>query len=64
VACGMFGGFAESVARMITTDRSYTPIPKNVSRYEKFYREVYVKYYDSVQHFMTKIAELNDAEKD
>ncbi len=60
VACGMYGSCRESAEKMVTIDKRYKPIPKNAARYERFYREVYEKYYDSVAHFMRKIAELNE----
>jgi xylulokinase len=64
VACGMYPDYRSCVGKMVAVDRNYKPNPKNAARYEKFYREVYVQFYDSIRHFMTRIAELNDRERD
>lgn len=63
VACGMYSTCKESAEKMVSIDKRYAPIPKNAARYERFYRRVYEKFYDSIGHFMRTIAELNE-EKD
>ena len=60
VACGMHPDFSSCVAKMVGVDRTYKPKPNNASRYEKFYRDVYLKFYDSVAHLMGEIARIND----
>lgn len=60
VGCGMFGDFKTCVDTMVNVKKSYKPIAANADRYERFYREVYVKFYDSVQQHMHRIAEIND----
>ena len=57
----MFGDFKTAVAKMVSIRKSYAPIPANVARYERFFREVYVKFYDSVQQHMQTIAAINEA---
>lgn len=61
VGCGMFSDFKTAVAKMVSIRKSYAPIPANVARYERFFREVYVKFYDSVQQHMQAIAAINEA---
>jgi len=61
VGCGMYAGFKEAVKTMVSVRKRYEPIADNVERYERFYRDVYVKFYDSVQEHIRKIAEINDA---
>ena len=57
----MFGDFKTAVDTMVNIKKSYRPIADNVDRYERFYREVYVKLFDSVQKHMGTIAEINEA---
>jgi sugar (pentulose or hexulose) kinase len=61
VGCGMYPGFKKAVNAMVSVRKSYQPIAANVERYERFYREVYVKFYDSIQQHMRTIAEINEA---
>lgn len=60
VGCDMYDDFNTAVETMISIRKSYEPIPQNAEKYEKFYREVYVKLFDALQQFTTKIAEIND----
>jgi xylulokinase len=60
VGCGMFGDFKTAVDTMVNIKKSYRPIADNVDRYERFYREVYVKLFDSIQRHMRTIAEINE----
>lgn len=60
VGCGMFEDFKKTVDSMVSIRKTYKPIHQNVARYERFYREVYVRFYDAVQGFMHKIAEINE----
>jgi xylulokinase len=60
VGCGMSPDYKKAVDTMVSIRKTYKPVPQNVTRYERFYREVYVKFYDTVQGFMHKIAEIND----
>ena len=61
VGCGMFDAFKKAVDTMVNVKKSYQPIAANVQRYERFFREVYVKFYDSVQQHLRTIAEINEA---
>ncbi|MDZ7697777.1 MAG: FGGY family carbohydrate kinase [Deltaproteobacteria bacterium] len=61
VGCGLFNDFKKTVESMVSIEKTYTPIPENADRYNRFYREVYVQFYDAVQGFMHKIAEINEA---
>jgi xylulokinase len=61
VGCGMYGDFKTSVARMVSIRKSYAPVAANVARYERFFREVYIKFYDDVQQHMQAIAAINEA---
>ena len=61
VGCGMFNDFKTAVDTMVSVKKSYQPVAANVERYERFYREVYVKIFDSVQQHMRTIAEINEA---
>jgi sugar (pentulose or hexulose) kinase len=63
VACGMYPDFRSCVGRMVGIDRTFTPNAKNAARYEKFYRQVYVRFYDCIARFMGDIARINE-EKD
>ena len=60
VGSGMYDDFHKAVAAMVSVKKSYTPDAKNASRYEKFYRSVYVKLYESVREFTHTIAEINE----
>ena len=60
VGCGMFGDCRSAVKAMVSIRKTYQPIPKNANRYDKFYTQVYSKFYDRVQEFMHRIAEIND----
>ena len=61
VGCGMCPDFKTAVDTMINIKKSYQPIQANVDRYERLYREVYVKIFDSIQHHMRTVAEINEA---
>jgi xylulokinase len=61
VGCGMYGDFKTAVARMVSIRKSYAPVAANAARYERFYREVYVRFYDGVQQHMQAIAAINEA---
>jgi xylulokinase len=61
VGCGMYAEFKKAVNTMVSVRKSYQPIAVNVARYERFYREVYVKFYDSIQQHLRNIAKINDA---
>ena len=60
VGCNMFDDFKQAVTTMVSVKKSYQPIAAHADRYERFYREVYLKYYDSVQQHMRTIAEINE----
>jgi xylulokinase len=59
VGCGMYDSFKKAVDAMVSIKKRYQPIAKNALRYEKFYRKVYVKLYESVRAFTRTIAEIN-----
>lgn len=61
VGCGMYPDFKTAAGRMVSIRKSYAPIPANVARYERFYREVYAGFYDSVQQHLQTIAAINEA---
>lgn len=46
---------------MVSLRQSYAPIPAHLARYERFYREIYEKFYDSVQHHLRATAAINEA---
>jgi xylulokinase len=58
--CGMYGGFKEAVNKMVSIKKSYTPIGRNVGLYDKFYNDVYVKFFDSVHGLVRRISEINE----
>ena len=60
VGCGMFEDFKKTVNSMVRIRKTYKPIAQNAARYERFYSEVYVRFYDTVQGFMHTIAEINE----
>jgi hypothetical protein len=37
------------------------PVASNAERYERFYRQVYVNLFDSIQQHMRTVAEINEA---
>jgi hypothetical protein len=57
----MYAEFKKAVNTMVSVRKSYQPIAVNVARYERFYLEVYVKFYDSIQQHLRNIAKINDA---
>lgn len=61
VGCGMCSDFKTAVDTMVNIKKSYQPIAANAQRYERYYREVYVKLFDSIQQHMRTIAEINEA---
>ncbi len=60
VGCGIFDDFKNTVESMVSIKKTYQPIAENADRYDRFYREVYVRFYDAVQGFMHKISEINE----
>lgn len=60
VGCGLYDNFKKAVDAMVSVKKSYVPIPKNALRYEKFYRGVYAKLYESVRAFTKTIADINE----
>lgn len=60
VATGLFGDFKSCVKNMVTVEREYKPITTNAVKYEKFYRNVYVKIYDRLADLMSEIATINE----
>jgi sugar (pentulose or hexulose) kinase len=60
VGCGLYNDFKKAVNAMVSIKKSYQPIAKNALRYEKFYRGVYVKLYESVRAFTKTIVEINE----
>jgi xylulokinase len=61
VGCGMYADFKTAVDTMVNVKKSYQPKSDNVARYDRFYREVYVKLFDSIQQHMRTIAEINES---
>ncbi len=59
VGCGIYETFKKAVDAMVSIKKSYHPLAKNALRYEKFYRGVYVKLYESVREFTKTLADIN-----
>ena len=60
VGCGLYENFQKAVDAMVSVKKSYVPVAKNALRYEKFYRGVYTKLYESVRAFTKTIADINE----
>jgi xylulokinase len=60
VGTGIYADFHNAVAAMVRIKKQYTPNARNAARYDKFYRRVYAKLYDSVRAFTHTIAAINE----
>ncbi len=48
VGSHLYPSFVQAVDKMVRIARSYLPIPQHVQRYERLYRDMYVKLYDRI----------------
>jgi len=60
VGCGMFGDYKSAVDTMINIKKTYQPVQAAVDTYNRFYNEVYLTLYDSLQQSMQDIAAINE----
>ena len=59
VGSGAVPSFQSAVSSMVTIEKSYTPITSHVDRYEKYYRRVYSRLYESIRELNEELALIN-----
>lgn len=59
VGCGVFPDYQSCLKSMVRDKKSYSPEPKNVEIYDKYYNRVYKKLFQSVQEHMSEVARIN-----
>jgi xylulokinase len=64
VGCGMYTDFRRAAEKMVGIRKSYKPVARNVSRYEKLYTGVYNKLYDQLHDLMREASEIIDNDED
>ena len=60
VGCGMYDDYKTAVDTMINIKKTYQPVQSSVDTYNRFYNEVYLTLYDSLQASMQDIAKINE----
>lgn len=55
VACGVFDTTEQAISAMVHYTDTFTPNPTNAKKYDKIYKDIYLKLYGKLQKFYLEL---------